>query len=114
MRCMPALAVVTILLLVQAMPCAHATPERPVEQQGRHLDFDSRAPLRCSTAPHLVRTAYEPGQNTGSPVAQVEENGAGRTVSLRSCFSDTDRIGAGYTQFVRNSAVRHPHHRMKG
>ncbi|WP_336763882.1 hypothetical protein [Asaia sp. VD9] len=112
MRCMPALAVVTISLLVQVMPCAHATPERPVEQQGRHLDFDNRAPLRCSTAPHLVRTAYEPG--TATDAAPAAGDNTGKPVSLRACFSDTDRIGAGYTQFVRNSAVRHPHHRMKG
>ncbi|GBR00206.1 hypothetical protein ACFFGF_02005 [Asaia lannensis] len=103
MRRMPALAVFTISLLCQGVSCALATPERPVEQQGRHLDFDSRAPLRCTHAPHLVHTAYTPGEK---PVSGP--------VSLRSCFSDTDRIGAGYTQFVRNSAVRHLHHRMKG
>ena len=103
MRCMPALAVFTISLLSQGVSCAWATPERPVEQQGRHLDFDSRAPLRCTRAPHLVRTAYTP-----------DEKPAEGVVSMRSCFSDTDRIGAGYTQYVRNSAVRHLHHRMKG
>lgn len=108
MRCMPALAVFTISLLSQGMPWALASPERPVEQQGRHLDFDSRAPLRCTRAPHLVHTAFVPQGN------EPAHDSPGTVISLRSCFSDTDRIGAGYTQFVRNSAVRHPHHRMKG
>ncbi len=103
MRCMPALAVVTFSLLALGCPVAQATPEYPVEQQGRHMDFDSRASLRCSRTAHLVRTAYRP-----------DTEHQDRTVSLRSCFSDSDRIGAGYTQFVRNSAVRHSHHRMKG
>ncbi|WP_336945988.1 hypothetical protein [Asaia sp. HN010] len=103
MRRMPILAAVTFSLLVTGSGVGLAAPEHPVEQQGRRMDFDSRAALRCSTAPHLVRTAYVPGQDRQA-----------MRVSLRSCFSDTDRIGAGYTQFVRNSAVRHLHHRMKG
>ncbi|GBR05061.1 hypothetical protein HW511_06670 [Asaia siamensis] len=103
MRRMPILAAVTFSLLVTASGVALAGAEHPVEQSGRRLDFDSRAALRCSTSPHLVRTAYVPGQDHQE-----------KPVSLRACFTDTDRIGAGYTQFVRNSAVRHPHHRMKG
>ncbi|WP_025840700.1 hypothetical protein [Asaia platycodi] len=103
MRRMPILVAVTFSLLVTGFGVGEAAPEHPVEQQGRRMDFDSRAALRCSTAPHLVRAAYLAGQERQE-----------KTASLRSCFSDTDRIGAGYTQFVRNSAVRHPHHRMKG
>ncbi|GAB6855285.1 hypothetical protein [Asaia astilbis] len=103
MRRMLALMAFTMSLLAQALPAAHATPERPVEQDGRRLDFDSRAALRCTMAPHLVRTAFKPA-----------ERETGRNAPRRTCVSETDRIGAGYTQFVRNSAVRHPHHRMRG
>lgn len=107
MPCPTAAALVISLAFTGALagaPGASASPEMPVENNGRHVDMSPRAPLRCPSRAPLVHTAYSPGAGeTGAPM-----------VSLRSCFSAADRIGAGYTQFVRNSAVRHPHHRVRG
>lgn len=152
MRRLSALAVVTFALSLSTLSgpgqvagsaspswsilsVASAMPERPVTESGRHLAFDSRASLRCTRAPRLVRTAFEPsayaqraeggnmnGRNAGDgqrrsenvPAPNTPTQNAAGVRSLKSCFSDADRIGAGYTQFVSNSAVRHPHHRLHG
>ncbi|AQS88568.1 hypothetical protein AA101099_0296 [Neoasaia chiangmaiensis NBRC 101099] len=93
------------VVAAKASPVSHdiATASEPANTDdaatGRHLDMDNRAPLRCAPGANLVRTAYEPDR---------------KPISLHSCFSATERIGAGYTSLLSTSAVRHPHHRLRG
>ncbi|AOX15806.1 hypothetical protein [Kozakia baliensis] len=103
MRAVSSLAPVLLLALAFGGP-AHAAVATDTATTGRHLDMDSRAPLRCPVGGILVHTAYAPDAREASAKPR----------SLRSCFSATDRIGAGYTKLLSTSAVRRAHHRMRG